>query len=68
MKQLAWFAEAGQSKELPTEYIEYFPKLIDGSTGQHLLGSFIKMTPWKQQLRLMYTLSYCLRHRILQRI
>jgi alkylated DNA repair dioxygenase AlkB len=55
MEQLALFAEAGQSTGLPTEYLEYFPKLIDPSAGQQLLKTFIKETPWKQQVRMMYT-------------
>ena len=55
MEQLALFAEAGQSKGLPVEYLEYFPKLIDPFTGQQLLEKFIKETPWKQQVRMMYT-------------
>lgn len=55
MEQLALFAEAGQSKGLPTEYVEYFPKLIEPFTGQQLLERFIRETPWKQQVRLMYT-------------
>lgn len=55
MEQLALFAEAGQSKGLPTEYLQYFPKLIDPFTGQQLLEKFIQDTPWQQQTRIMYT-------------
>jgi len=55
MEQLALFGEAGQSKGLPTEYLEYFPKLIDPFVGQRLLEKLIKETPWKQQIRMMYT-------------
>jgi alkylated DNA repair dioxygenase AlkB len=55
MEQLALFAEAGQSKGLPKEYLEYFPNLIEPFTGQQLLERFIKETPWQQQTRIMYT-------------
>jgi len=55
MEQLALFAESGQSKGLPKEYLEYFPKLIDPFIGQRLLEKFIEDTPWKQQVRMMYT-------------
>jgi len=55
MEQLALFAEAGQSKGLPTEYLEYFPKLIDPFIGQRLLEKLIEDIPWKQQIRMMYT-------------
>jgi alkylated DNA repair dioxygenase AlkB len=53
--QLALFPEAGQSKGLPEEYLEYIPKLIDPFEGQQLLEHFIKVTPWKRSVRKMYT-------------
>ncbi|WP_342647355.1 alpha-ketoglutarate-dependent dioxygenase AlkB [Mucilaginibacter sp. CSA2-8R] len=55
MEQLALFAEAGQSKGLPTQYLEYFPKLIEPFDAQRLLERFIAETPWTQQVRKMYT-------------
>ena len=55
MEQLCFFPEAGQSKGLPKEYLECFPRLIDPFTGQQLLDKFIEKIPWKQQVRMMYT-------------
>jgi alkylated DNA repair dioxygenase AlkB len=55
MAQLCIFPETGQSKGLPKEYLEYFPKLIDPFTGQQFLEDFIVKTPWKQSTRIMYT-------------
>ncbi|MDT3401016.1 alpha-ketoglutarate-dependent dioxygenase AlkB family protein [Mucilaginibacter terrae] len=55
MEQLALFAEAGQSKGLPVEYLEYFPGLIDESEGDELLDTFIREMPWEQKVRKMYT-------------
>ncbi|CAM3800237.1 alpha-ketoglutarate-dependent dioxygenase AlkB [Mucilaginibacter galii] len=55
MEQLALFAEAGQSKGLPTKYLEYIPKLIEPFIGRQFLEKFIEETPWKQQVRMMYT-------------
>lgn len=55
MEQFALFPDAGQSKGLPKEYLEYFPKLIDPFTGLQLLEKFIEETPWQQPKRIMYT-------------
>jgi alkylated DNA repair dioxygenase AlkB len=55
MQQTTLFPEAGQSKGLPKEFLEYFPRLIDPFPGQQLLETFIRETPWKQQVRVMYT-------------
>lgn len=55
MEQLALFAEAGQSKGLPKELLDYFPKLVAPFEGQQLLEHFIAHTPWKQSTRIMYT-------------
>ena len=55
MAQLCFFPEAGQSKGLPKQFLEYFPKLIDPFTGQQLLEKLITETPWQQQVRIMYT-------------
>lgn len=54
MEQLSFFAEAGQSKGLPQELMEYHPGLIAGPMADELLQSFISNTPWKQQVRKMY--------------
>ena len=45
MEQLALFAEAGQSKGLPKELLEYVPGFIDRTTSDSLLEKFIKETP-----------------------
>lgn len=55
MEQLALFTEAGQSKGLPIEYLEYFLRLVEPFEGQLLLEHFISHTPWKQSTRIMYT-------------
>jgi alkylated DNA repair dioxygenase AlkB len=54
MEQMTLFAEAGQSKGLPKEYLEYFSALVDAASGKQLLDNFIETTPWKQQARLIY--------------
>jgi alkylated DNA repair dioxygenase AlkB len=54
MEQLSFFAEAGQSKGLPEELVEYYPGFIDETVSDELLKQFIKHTPWKQQVRKMY--------------
>jgi len=54
MEQLALFAENGQSSDLPTEYLEYFPGLIGQDDGNQLLQTFIDNAPWKQQVRVIY--------------
>jgi alkylated DNA repair dioxygenase AlkB len=58
MEQLALFAEAGQSKNLPPEMLEYRPGLIDGETGDRLLFKFIADTPWKQSTQKMWDKEY----------
>ncbi|MDT3402286.1 alpha-ketoglutarate-dependent dioxygenase AlkB family protein [Mucilaginibacter terrae] len=55
MAQLCFFPEAGQSKGLPKQFLEYVPKLIDPFTGQQLLEKLIAETPWQQSMRIMYT-------------
>jgi alkylated DNA repair dioxygenase AlkB len=54
MEQLALFAEAGQSKGLPTDFLEYFPGLFSKEEGDHYLQKFITETPWKQSVQKMY--------------
>jgi len=54
MEQLVLFSETGQSKNLPTEYLEYFPGLIKQEAGDHLLKNFIDSAPWQQQKRVIY--------------
>src|ERR1700761_6831960 len=58
MEQLALFAEAGQSKNLPPEMLEYRPGLIDDETADRLLAKFIADTPWKQSTQKMWDKEY----------
>lgn len=58
MEQLSFFAEAGQSKGLPTELLEYHPEFIDQITSDQLLAQFIEETPWKQSTQKMWDKEY----------
>jgi len=58
IEQLCFFPEAGQSKGLPQEMLEYRPGLIDGETGNRLLEKFIRDTPWKQSTQKMWDKEY----------
>jgi alkylated DNA repair dioxygenase AlkB len=54
MEQLCIFPEAGQSKGLPTDYLEYFPGLFSQEEGDFLLQKFIAEAQWKQKIQKMY--------------
>ena len=54
MEQLSFFAEAGQSKGLPTDFLEYFPGLFSAEEGDIFLQKFIATAPWKQTVQKMY--------------
>jgi alkylated DNA repair dioxygenase AlkB len=58
VEQLSFFAEAGQSKNLPIEMLEYMPGLIDGESSDRLLAKFIQDTPWKQTVQKMWEKDY----------
>jgi len=58
MEQLAFFTEAGHSKNLPQHFLEYRPGLIDAQTSDHLLRHFIATTPWKQTTQKMWDKEY----------
>lgn len=58
MEQLSFFAEAGQSKGLPVEMLEYTPGIIDRKTSDKLLAKFIKDTPWKQTVQKLWEKEY----------
>jgi alkylated DNA repair dioxygenase AlkB len=58
MEQLSFFAEAGQSRGLPTELLEYHPGFIAEKTGNQLLAKFIKEIPWKQSTQKMWDKEY----------
>jgi alkylated DNA repair dioxygenase AlkB len=55
MEQLAFFPEAGQSKGLPKDFLEYFPGFIKDDT---LLDRLIAETPWKQSTQKMWDKEY----------
>jgi alkylated DNA repair dioxygenase AlkB len=54
MEQLSFFAEAGQSKGLPKELLEYRPGLFGQAESDELLHQFITEAPWKQTVQKMY--------------
>lgn len=54
MEQLSFFAEAGQSKGLPEEFLEYYPGFIDQETSDTLLQKLIHATPWQQRVQRLY--------------
>lgn len=54
MEQLSFFAEAGQSKGLPVELLEYYPGFIDQTLSDELLQKLIEVTPWQQRMQKMY--------------
>jgi len=58
MEQLAFFPDAGQSKGLPKDFLEYRPGLIDAQTGDQLLQYFIETTPWKQTAQKLWDKEY----------
>lgn len=58
MEQLCFFPEAGQSKGLPEELMEYTPGLIDPATSDLLLQQFIQETPWKQTTQKLWDKEY----------
>jgi alkylated DNA repair dioxygenase AlkB len=54
MEQLCFFPEAGQSKDLPTDMLEYTPSLFSRKDSDLLLEQFIRETPWKQRTQTMW--------------
>jgi alkylated DNA repair dioxygenase AlkB len=58
MEQLCFFPEAGQSKGLPVEMLEYRPGLFTKEQGDNLLSKFINTTSWKQTTQKMWEKEY----------
>lgn len=58
MEQLSFFAEAGRSKGLPIELLEYHPNFISAEESDMLLAKFIADTPWKQSTQKMWDMEY----------
>lgn len=54
MEQLCFFPEAGQTKGLPKEMLEYTPGLFSKEESDALLATFIKESPWKQRVQKMW--------------
>lgn len=54
MEQLCFFPEAGQSKGLPKEMLEYMPGLFSKEESDYLLEKFIRESPWKQRVQKMW--------------
>ncbi|MGN8069348.1 alpha-ketoglutarate-dependent dioxygenase AlkB [Mucilaginibacter sp. SG564] len=58
MEQLSFFTEAGQSKGLPDELLEYRAGFIDPIASDELLQKFITEIPWKQSRQKMWDKEY----------
>ncbi len=54
MEQLCIFPEAGQTKGLPVEMLEYIPGLFSRQESDELLQKFITEAPWKQRTQKMW--------------
>jgi alkylated DNA repair dioxygenase AlkB len=58
MEQLAFFAKAGQSKDLPANLLEYQPGFFPAAESDRLLRHFIAATPWKQTTQKLWEKEY----------
>jgi alkylated DNA repair dioxygenase AlkB len=58
MEQLALFAPAGQSKDLPKEMLEYRPGLLSKDEGDKLLSYLINGASWKQTTQKLWDKEY----------
>jgi len=58
MEQLCFFPEAGQSRNLPADMLEYRAGLVDSKTSDRLLAQFIRETPWRQSTQKMWDKEY----------
>lgn len=54
MEQLSFFGDAGQSKGLPTELLEYHPAVFSAEESSTLLQTFIDNIIWEQRAITMY--------------
>ena len=54
MEQLCFFPEAGQSRGLPKEMLEYKPALFGHEESDSLMAKFIRECPWKQRMQKMW--------------
>jgi alkylated DNA repair dioxygenase AlkB len=58
MEQLSFFADAGQSRGLPKELLEYHADFVGEHASDELLQKFIKEIPWKQSTQKMWDKEY----------
>ena len=58
MEQLTFFPEAGKSKDLPEQFLEYQAGLIDQQTSDQLLKYLMETTPWKQTKQKLWDKEY----------
>lgn len=58
MEQLALFAEAGQSKGLPSQLLDYRAGLYTPQESDQFLQTFVSQTPWKQTTQKLYDKEY----------
>ncbi len=54
MEQLSFFTEAGQSKGLPPELLDYRPGVFSADESACLMKKLISEMPWQQKLVKMY--------------
>src|SRR3954463_11734420 len=54
MEQLSLFGEAGQTKGLPLELLDYRPGLLDVETSEFIMHKLITETTFKQPVQKMY--------------
>ncbi|QEC74707.1 alpha-ketoglutarate-dependent dioxygenase AlkB family protein [Mucilaginibacter ginsenosidivorax] len=58
MEQLSFFAEAGQSKDLPLDMLEYRAGLFSVAESDVFLAKFISETPWEQTTQKLWDKEY----------
>lgn len=54
MDQLSLFGEAGQSRGLPSDLLEYIPGVFSTLESKYLLDHFIGKVPWEQKIIKLY--------------
>lgn len=54
MEQLTFFPENGQTRGIPTDVLEYIPKVFDPALGTKLLEKLVAEVPWSQKVVRMY--------------
>jgi len=54
MEQLSFFGDAGQSKGLPPELLDYRPNIFSTKESEYLMRRFIAEMPWQQKVVKMY--------------